>query len=33
MNTDPLENDPDLGDLVRTSDRQLEDAGLKDPKR
>lgn len=30
---DPLEDDPDLGDLVRTSDDQLRDAGLLDVRR
>lgn len=33
LNHDPLADDPELGDLVKTSDKQLEDAGLLDPKK
>jgi hypothetical protein len=30
---DPLADDPGLGELVGTSDEQLRDAGLLDPKK
>lgn len=33
MDNDPLADDPVLGDLVKKSDKQLEDAGLIDPKK